>query len=126
MKIKNLACIATLLLASLSGATAASTLAAWTFDNLAIAPNSTPQPSAGFGAASAVGLNTPDVLSLAGSSSGAPNSWRVRGTGGSVWSRSALIGTQGAKFTSSTLGYYKIKLSFDIYATANAEANLQV
>jgi hypothetical protein len=127
MKLKNIvACIAGLLLASLSGANAASTLTAWTFDNLGVAANSSPQPSSGFGAASAVGLNNADVQALAGSSGGAANSWRVRGTGGSVWSTNAAIGSQGAKFAASTLGYYQIKISFDVFATPDAEANLMV
>ena len=38
----------------------------------------------------------------------------------------APIGTQGAQFTGSTFGYYKIKVTFDVNATADAEANLQV
>ncbi len=37
-----------------------------------------------------------------------------------------LIGTQGAQFSGSTFGYNKIKVSFDVYATPDAEANLQV
>jgi hypothetical protein len=115
-----------MLLASLAGANAASTLAAWTFDNLSIGANSSPQPSAGFGSANAVGLNNPDVQSLAGSSSGGANSWRVRGSGGGNWSTNAPTGTQGARFAGSTFGFYKIKVSFDVYATPDAEANLQV
>src|ERR1039457_203956 len=122
MKTKNIACIASLLLASLSGAKAANTLTAWTFDNLAIAANSSPQPSTGFGTASALGLNNPDIQSLAGSSSDGANSWRI----GNGWSTNASIGTQGAKFAASTFGYYKIRVSFDVNATADAEANLQV
>ncbi len=131
MKIKNIACIASILVASLTGAKAATTLTAWNFDNVAIGANSSPSPSTGFGTASAVGLggsSNPDVQSLAGSSTGGPNSWRVRGTGGGGigWFTNAAIGSQGAKFAGSTAGYYKIKASFDVYATADAEANLQV
>ena len=33
---------------------------------------------------------------------------------------------KGAQFTGSTFGYYEITISFDVYATADAEANLQV
>jgi len=103
-------------------AQAASTLTAWTFDNLSIAANNSPQPSTGFGAGSLVGLSNGDVVSLAGSSSGSANSWRVsRG-----WSTSSAVGSQGAKFAASTFGYYKINVSFDVYAAANAEANLLV
>ena len=122
MKITKMMCITTLLLASLSGVKAASILTAWTFDNLAIAPNGSPQPSTGFGTASALGLSNPDVQSLAGSSSGAANSWRI----GNGWSSNAPLGTQGARFADSTFGYYRIKVSFDVYATTDAEANLQV
>ena len=122
MKIKNIVCIASVLLASLSGAKAANTLTAWTFDNLAIAANSSPSPSTGFGTASALGLTNSSVQSLAGSSSGGANSWLV----GNGWSTNAAIGTQGAQFAASTVGYYQIQVSFDVYASTNAEANLQV
>src|SRR5262249_13046044 len=98
--------------------------------------------STGLGTASALGmansfngtnsLSNPDIQSLAGSSSGGPNCWRIRGFSsvsgnqGDGWSTNAAIGTQGAQFTGSTVGYYRIKASFDVYATADAEANLQV
>ena len=123
-------------------AQAQTTLTAWTFDNLPIGINSSPSPSTGLGAASALGMNNsynntnsvsnPDIQSLAGSSSGGPNSWRIRGfssiagSRGNGWSTSASVGTQGAQFSGSTFGYYKIKVSFDVYATSDAEANLQV
>jgi hypothetical protein len=142
MKARNLLCLVTVLLTSLSEVKAATTLTAWTFDNSAIGINSSPQPSTGLGTASAQGMNNsynntnslsnPDIQTLPGSSSGGANSWRVRGfstsTGlrGNGWSTNAPIGTQGAQFTGSTFGYYKIKVSFDVYATADAEANLQV
>ena len=142
MKIKNIVCIASVLLASLSGAKAANILTAWTFDNVAIAINASPSPSTGLGTASALGMNNsynntnsisnPDVQSLAGSSSGGANSWHIRGystvagSHGNGWSTNAPIGTQGAQFTGSTFGYEKIQVSFDVYATADAEANLLV
>jgi hypothetical protein len=141
MKIKNLACIASILVAALTGAEAASTLTAWNFDNLAVGANGSPSPSTGLGTASALGLgnaynntnsiSNPDIQSLAGSSSGGANCWRIRGQGsapfgGNGWSTNAPIGTQGAQFAGSTFGYYQIKVSFDVYATADAEANLQV
>lgn len=123
-------------------ARAQTTLTAWTFDNLPIGINSSPSPSTGLGTASALGMNNsynntnsisnPDVQSLAGSSSGNANSWRIRGfstiTGshGNGWSTQAPIGTQGAQFSGSTFGYNKIKVSLDVYATPDAEANLQV
>jgi len=127
---KNIACMAGLLLAFLPVAKATTTLTAWTFDNLAIATNGSPQPSTGFGTAGALGMGSgsnPDVQSLAGSSSGGANSWRIRATGaGNGWSTNAPIGTQGARFAGSTAGYYRVKVSFDVYATSAAEANLQI
>lgn len=125
-------------------AQAQTTLAGWTFDNDAIGLNASPSPSSGSGVASALGMgnsyngtnsiSNPDIQSLAGSSTGnsGPNSWRVRGHSSSVgnegngWSTAAPMGTQGAQFTANTVGYYKINFSFDVYATADAEANLQV
>src|SRR5215831_683410 len=110
--------ITTIILASLCGAKAASTtLTAWTFDNDAIGINSSPAPSTGVGTASALGManlfnntnsvSNPDIQSLAGSSSGGPNSWRIRGfssingSQGNGWSTAAAIGTQGAQFAAS-------------------------
>ena len=122
MKIKNLACIASLLLASLTGAKAATTLAAWNFDNLSTGASSSPQVSSGVGTASVLGLNNSTIQSLAGSSSGGANGWFL-GTG---WSTNSAIGSQGARFAASTVGYYQIQASFDVYATTNAEAYLQV
>ena len=122
MKIRNIVCIASLLLASWSGAKAATTLTAWTFDTLSTGANSSPAPASGFGAASVIGLgSSPSVVSLAGSSSGGANSWQLSG-----WSTSAAIGSQGAKFAASTLGYYQIQVSFDVYAATNSEAALLV
>jgi hypothetical protein len=129
MKIKNIACIASVLLASLPVAKATTILTAWTFDNLPLAANSSPQPSAGLGAASAVGLGAgnPSIVSLSGSSSGEINSWQFGATGGSGgWNTNAAIGTQGARFAASTVGYYQIQATFDVYATTDAEAYLQV
>ena len=123
-------------------AQAQTTITAWTFDNVPIGINASPTPSTGLGTAGALGMNNsynntnsisnPDVQSLAGSSAGGPNSWRIRGfstiagSRGNGWSTSAPLGSQGAQFTGSTFGYYKIKVSFDVYATSDAEANLQV
>jgi hypothetical protein len=143
MRIKNIACAAALLLASLAGAQAQITLTAWTFDNLSLGLNSSPQPSTGFGTTTALGMgnsfnntnsiSNPDIQALAGSSTDAsgPNSWRVRGSGaapngGNGWSASAPVGTQGAQFSASTAGFYKIKTSFDVNVTTNGEARLQV
>jgi len=122
MNMKKLGCIASVLAVSLAGANAATTLADWSFDNGAIGASSSPVPASGFGAASAVGLgSTPNVVSLAGSSAGGPNSWQLTG-----WSTSAAIGSQGAQFAASTLGYYQIQVSFDVHAQTNSEAGLLV
>jgi len=55
------------------------------------------------------------------------NTWRVRATGaGNGWSSLASIGTQGAVFAASTVGYSSIGVSFDWYATTQGEANLML
>src|SRR6516162_555785 len=111
MKISNIANIASVLLASLVGASAATTLTAWNFDNAAVGLSASPSPSTGLGVATAVGMgnsynstnsvSNPDVQSLSGSSTGGANSWRIRGystqanQGGNGWSTNAPIGTQG-------------------------------
>ncbi len=123
MKTRNIACIASILLASLPAVKAANTLTAWNFDNLAISVNGSPAPSTGLGTASAVGISDSYIQGIVGSSSGNTNSWDSGSTG---WSTGAAIGTQGAKFAVSTFGYYQIQLSFDVYADTNSEANLQV
>src|SRR5690349_9311836 len=123
MKHRFFAPVAAFFLASAAATQAGTTLTAWTFDNLAVGINSSPQPSTGLGTASALGMNNsynntnsvsnPDIQSLAGSSSGGANSWRIRGFSnnnglrGNGWSTNAPIGTQGAQFTASTFGYYK-------------------
>jgi len=142
MKNRIMAPVAALFLASAAATHAQTTLTAWSFDNLAVGINSSPHTSTGLGTASALGMNNsynntnsisnPDIQSLAGSSSGGANCWRIRGfstingSRGNGWSTNAPLGTQGALFAGSTFGYYKIKVSFDVYATADAEANLQV
>lgn len=142
MKIRNTLIPIATLLASTLVSQANTTLAVWDFDNLPVGINSSPSPSAGLGSAKALGmdnsynntnsLSNPDVQSLAGSSSGGAKSWRIRGystvsgSRGNGWSTNAPIGTQGAQFAGSTFGYYQVKVSFDVYATADAEANLQV
>lgn len=123
-------------------ARAATTFSAWTFENVSAGINSSPAPSTGLGMADGLGMansyndtnsvSNPDVQLLAGSSSGGANGWRIRGystvagSRGNGWSTNAPVGTQGAQFSGSTFGYYQIQVSFDVYATADAEANLQV
>ena len=68
---------------------------------------------------------------------GTNNEWRIRGgtgttsPGGSAtasngWSSFAPIGTQGAEFQVSTMGFTNLQLSFDWSPTSQGEANLQV
>jgi hypothetical protein len=132
----------------LAGAHAqAQTIAAWTFENDTVAVNNSPAPSTGSGTASSIGMNlyptpnigvtTDDVLIGKTSDTGAngvadtTQIWRVRaqaGTSGAAngWSSLAPIGTQGAQFAASTVGYNSINVSFDWYATTQGEANLQL
>ncbi|HEX7655215.1 MAG TPA: hypothetical protein VF607_17025, partial [Verrucomicrobiae bacterium] len=111
-------------------ASAQTTLSAWTFDNLSLGNNPNPAVTTGFGSAAVFGLgggSNPEVISLGGSSAGTGNAWRVRATGATTgWSSVAPIASQGAKFGASTAGFYKVKLTFDVYATPDAEANLLV
>ena len=134
--------IPTFLFGSLLATQAQSTITAWTFDNNGIGANASPAPSTGSGTAAALGMNNsynntnsisnPDILSSAGSSTPAlPDAWRVRGNGaapnaGNGWSSQAPIGTQGAQFLASTVGFNNIQIAFDIDTTAQAEANLEL
>lgn len=150
MKIKNIACIASILLASLSLVQGQTVLVDWTFDNAGIvAPVKNPAPSSGVDISTAyaesVGMtNTltptpsvgaPDVIANPSTNSDTtpslPDAWRVRakGSGGNTgngWSDAAAIGTQGAMFAASTVGYTNIQLTFDVSATTQGEGLLQV
>ncbi|MDR3404624.1 MAG: PEP-CTERM sorting domain-containing protein [Chthoniobacter sp.] len=126
---------------------AQSTITAWTFQNDAVATNNNPAPSTGSGTASSIGMNlyatpnvgvtTDDVLVGKSADTGAngvadiTNTWRVRAQAGSNgaangWSSAAPIGTQGAVFAASTVGFTGINVSFDWYSTTQGEANLQL
>ncbi len=121
-------------------------ITAWTFENDAVAVNNSPAPSTGTGTSSSIGMNiyptpnigvtTDDVLVGKASDTGAngvadtTQIWRIRGQAGANgaangWSSLAPIGTQGAVFAASTVGYNSINVSFDWYATTQGEANLQ-
>jgi len=121
-------------------------ITAWTFENDPVAVNNNPAPSTGTGTASSIGMNiyptpnigvtTDDVLVGKSSDTGAnglantSQIWRVRAQAGSSgaangWSSLAPIGTQGAQFAASTVGYNSINVSFDWYSTTQGEANLQ-
>lgn len=138
---------------SLSQAQTQSTLAQWTFENLAItnySPNPAPSLDKSAGAVSVselgmtnwpttgYGTNDPDVLqgktgdssTFASGGDGITNTtkeWRVRATGaGNGWSSQAPVGTQGAQFNVDTTGFGNIQVGFDWYLTAQGEANLQL
>jgi hypothetical protein len=123
----------------------------WTFENQPIsgAPpyNNNPTPSTGTGTASSIGMNlypTPnigvtsdDILQGTAGDTGTnglsnlSQIWRVRaqaGTNGPAngWSSLAPIGTQGAVFMASTVGFTSINVSFDWYGTNQGEAKLQL
>jgi len=123
----------------------AQTITAWTFETNAIAVNNSPSPTTGSGTASALGMgiyptpndgtNTDDVLQGKASDTGANGvadttlTWRIRAQGSPAangWSSLAPIGTQGAQFAVSTLGYSNVTVSFDWYATTQGEANMQL
>jgi len=124
--------------------TQAQVITDWTFENLTAGQNLNPAPAIGSGNAVAIGMdntygtpgpsqNISDVLASALiSSTGTGNEWRIRGgkigTGlaANGWSSLAPIGTQGAEFTASTVGFTGIQVSFDVEMTGQAEANLEV
>ena len=130
MKIKKSLLLSALALSSLTAAHAQSTLSAWNFDNLSLGTSSAPQPSTGFGSASVLGFggsSSPTVVSQVGSSTGGAQAWSVGKTGATVgWSTNSQPGMQGAQFSASTLGYYQIQASFDIYVNTNSEAAVLV
>jgi len=137
--------IAALIAASLAGAQAA-VITAWTFENSAIAVNNGPAPSIGAGTANSlgmatyatpnIGVTTADIIAGSTGDTGVngvadiTQIWRVRAQAGAAgaangWSSLAPIGTQGAMFSTSTVGYNTITVSFDWYATNQGEAKLQ-
>ena len=142
---KNPVLLAALFAASLSVAQA-DVIAAWTFENNAIAVNNSPAPSTGSGTATSIGMATyptpnigvtaDDVLAGAAGDTGVngyantSQIWRVRAQAGSAgaangWSSQAPIGTQGVMFAASTIGYTNITVTFDWYATNQGVASLQ-
>jgi len=131
--------MAALLLASLCAAQAASTntLAAWSFDGQShVAPYNNPAPTTGIGTATILGMGTnyngsattanADLFATNGASTGTGSvAWRIQATP-NAWNTNAPIGSQGVQFSASTVGYRRIKASFDVYATNGAERYLQV
>src|SRR5579863_9899400 len=134
---KRIVLIAAFMTASLSVAQA-QVIAAWTFENNAIANNNSPAPSTGSGTATSlgmatyptpnIGVTTDDiVLGVTGDTgtNGVADTtqvWRIRAQAGSAgaangWSSAAPIGTQGVMFAASTVGFSNITVKFDWYAT---------
>jgi hypothetical protein len=124
----------------------AGTIAEWTFDNSAVGANSAPAPSVGVGTAASLGMN--NTYNTSGSTDGSnivagvsgdtgtntlsdlTSLWRiVGGASGSNngWSSNAPIGSQGASFATSTVGYAgPVTVTFDWYATTQGEGKLQL
>jgi PEP-CTERM motif len=123
------------------------TITGWTFETNAVAVNNNPSPTTGSGTASSlgmdvyptpnVGVTTDDVLLGKNSDTGANGvadttlTWRIRGQAGANgaangWSSLAPIGTQGAQFAASTVGFSNLTVKLDWYATTQGEANMQL
>jgi hypothetical protein len=148
----KLAAIAVAGIVYVSVATAqAGVIAQWSFEtpsDVVASPVNNPAPSLGSGTAASIGMDgtptpnpgvtTDDVLAGKTSDTGAngvanlSQIWRVRASAGTAgaangWYSGAAIGTQGAQFYTSTVGYSSpINVSFDWYATTQGEANLQL
>ena len=127
----------------------ATTITEWNFNNNTVAVNTSPAPSTGVGTASTVGMNidsatgtvdgtttdTSDVNTSTPASSdpGGANQWRIRGgdgtaspgAGTNAWTSLAPIGSQGAQFAASTVGFTNIVISFDWSPTTQGEGKLQ-
>ena len=150
MKKIKIVSIALLVLASLPALRAQTVLVDWTFDNIGVStPVYNPAPSSGIDLATAVAatvgmtntltsapsIGLPDVIANpAVNSDSTPllsDAWRIRAdaakpNNGNGWDSAAPVGTQGAVFSASTLGYNNIQLTFDITATTQGEGLLQV
>jgi hypothetical protein len=119
---------------------AANVITAWTFPTTAGAPDNSPVPTYGTGAATTLGMSgfanangpntsaSDDVLSTSGS--GNPNFtenlWRIRGAPNNGWSQSAPQYSQGIELDTSTVGYSNIVFAFDWYSTTQGVRDLQV
>ncbi|HEX3857337.1 MAG TPA: PEP-CTERM sorting domain-containing protein [Verrucomicrobiae bacterium] len=138
--------MAALLIASMTAIQAQTTLVDWTFDNDGIsAPVLNPATFVGTGTAATVGLTTsltskpsiaaPDIIANPATDSDSTSllgdAWRIRANGaspnnGNGWTSAAGIGTQGTEFTTSTVGFNNIQLTFDVSPTTQGEGYLQV
>ena len=119
----------------------APTLTAWNYDTsdktgAALSTkgtNTSPDPSTGTGTDTSIGMalvSGPDASGISadpGSSDGnaaTQQVWKIVGTNG--WSSTAGIGTQGAQFLVSTVGFNSVSIQFDWSVTAQGEGNLAV
>jgi hypothetical protein len=129
----------------------ADTIADWNFGTLpTTSPDNTPAATGGTAASSAattaqalgmtntytetggggnVSTNFDDITQDTNSTIGNQNVWRIRGAGatpGNGWSTNAPEYTQGAEFTTSTVGYSGVTLSFNWASTKQGIQDLQV
>jgi hypothetical protein len=147
MKTKKIVSTAALIGASLSAAHGQTTISGWNFDlyGTQAAPFNSPASNLGSvaGTATVLGMVNnyndgtsaslapfADNLATAGASTGAGSyGWRIRG-GNTVagtpngWSTNAPIASQGVEFAASTASFNSIQVSFDLYTTGAAEANV--
>jgi hypothetical protein len=65
--------------------------------------------------------NNPGVPTDASSEGVGANAWRVRGNGDG-WSDNAAIGSQGAQFSTSTVGFSNVVLTFDLDPSSKSAA----
>jgi len=135
---------------------AQSTVSGWVFETIGTvaAPDNTVASTTGAnaGTATALGMTTSytfangegpgsvansDILASGGASTGAGSyGWRIRGNGNAAntgpgvangWNSQAPIGTQGAEFAASTVGFTgNVTVSADINTTTQAEKNLAI
>lgn len=122
-----------------SCAAVADVITQWNF-NTATGTNNTPAPSVGTGTASSVGMSggaKNDILKVQGDGSvgttnssdpvalASNNEWRVRGVTNNGWSGTTSL-LSGAQFTSSTVGYTGIQVTFDLQATDGSPRHAQL
>ena len=115
--------------ATSTGTGTASTLG---MNNTAAVPTGSPAPTSPTVDTSDINSSTP--LSSDPGTGGVNTQWRIRGGDGAAspgtatnaWSSTTPIGSQGAQFLSSTVGYNNIRVSFDWSPTGQGEGKLQV
>jgi hypothetical protein len=126
----------------------------WDFNSVVAAPDNSPAPTTGSGAAVSLGMTngytytsgsktgtgsvtSDDILSSPGvaNPSFVEDTWRIRGASGAGstgtasvingWNTAAPEYTQGAEFDVSTVGYQDITVGFDWYCTTQGVRDLQ-